>query len=223
MCTNGHRGARGWGLSWGCAIRGRLVAGNIARSQEGLEKGVQTSMAQGQSTKITMIKWIRTSRLSTKNSLSQEGMDFPVAGRLTALAAQRRHCQDAPDRLSERSKVRVQGLGFRVQGDFTGKNLECIVVGLRCGSAPLLCTHTQRERERERERELCTDEKQTRVNCIAAYTRQTVWQPVLNPRPRGLSMSCIESNTGEEGEKQPVGDTALVGRCIRRLGLAKDG
>jgi len=152
VCTNGHRGARGWGLSWGCAIRGRLVAGNIARSQEGLEKGVQTSMAQGQSTKITMIKWIRTSRLSTKNSLSQEGMDFPVAGRLTALAAQRRHCQDAPDRLSERSKVRVQGLGFRVQGDFTGKNLECIVVGLRCGSAALLCTHTHRDRERERER-----------------------------------------------------------------------
>ena len=34
-------------------------------------KGIQTPMAQGRSTKIiSMIKWIRTSRLSTKNSLS---------------------------------------------------------------------------------------------------------------------------------------------------------
>jgi len=36
-----------------------------------LEKGIQTPMAQGRSTKIiSMIKWSRTSRLSTKNSLS---------------------------------------------------------------------------------------------------------------------------------------------------------
>ena len=36
-----------------------------------LEKGIQTPMAQGLSTKIiSMIKWIRTSRLSIKNSLS---------------------------------------------------------------------------------------------------------------------------------------------------------
>ena len=36
-----------------------------------LEKGIQTPMAQGRSTKIiTMIKWIRTIRLSIKNSLS---------------------------------------------------------------------------------------------------------------------------------------------------------
>jgi len=37
-----------------------------------LEKGIQTPMAQGRSTKIvSMIKWIRTSRLSIKNSLSE--------------------------------------------------------------------------------------------------------------------------------------------------------
>ena len=36
-----------------------------------LEKGIQTPMAQGRSTKIIpTIKWIRTRRLSIKNSLS---------------------------------------------------------------------------------------------------------------------------------------------------------
>ena len=36
-----------------------------------LEKGSQTCMAQGRSTKIiSIIKWIRTTRLSIKNSLS---------------------------------------------------------------------------------------------------------------------------------------------------------
>ena len=36
-----------------------------------MEKGIQTPMAQGRSTKIiSMITWIRTSRLSIKNSLS---------------------------------------------------------------------------------------------------------------------------------------------------------
>ena len=39
-----------------------------------LEKGIQTPMAQGRSTKIiTMIKWIRTSGLSIKNSLFPGG------------------------------------------------------------------------------------------------------------------------------------------------------
>ena len=39
-----------------------------------LEKGIQTPMAQGRSTKIiSMIRWIRTSRLSMKNSLSPSG------------------------------------------------------------------------------------------------------------------------------------------------------
>ena len=37
-----------------------------------LEKGMQTTMAQGRSTKIiSMIKWIRTSRLSIKNYLAR--------------------------------------------------------------------------------------------------------------------------------------------------------
>jgi len=36
-----------------------------------LEKGIQTPMAQGRSTKIiSMFKWIQTSRLSIKNSLA---------------------------------------------------------------------------------------------------------------------------------------------------------
>ena len=39
-----------------------------------LEKRIQTRMAQGRSTKVvSMIKWIRTSRLSRKNSLSLSG------------------------------------------------------------------------------------------------------------------------------------------------------
>ena len=39
-----------------------------------LEKGVQTPMAQGRSTRIIlMIKWVRVSRLSTKKSLSVIG------------------------------------------------------------------------------------------------------------------------------------------------------
>ena len=38
----------------------------------GLEKGVQTPMAQGRSTKIiSMIKWIGTNRLSMNNSPSR--------------------------------------------------------------------------------------------------------------------------------------------------------
>ena len=38
-----------------------------------LEKGIHTPMAQGRSTKIiSMIEWIRTSRLLTKKSLSAE-------------------------------------------------------------------------------------------------------------------------------------------------------
>ena len=46
--------------------------------------GIQTPMAQGRSTKIiSMIKWIRTSRLSIKNSLSADNV--PGAGqRLSA-------------------------------------------------------------------------------------------------------------------------------------------
>ena len=47
-------------------LRGRWVKGY-------LEKGIQTSMAQGRSTqRISIIEWIRTSRLSIKNSLSGE-------------------------------------------------------------------------------------------------------------------------------------------------------
>ena len=43
-----------------------------------MEKGIQTHMAQGRSTKIiSMIKWIRTSRCSIKNSLSW-GVTFAV-------------------------------------------------------------------------------------------------------------------------------------------------
>jgi len=39
-----------------------------------LGKGIQTLLAQGRSTKIiSMIKWIRTSRLSIKNSLFKRG------------------------------------------------------------------------------------------------------------------------------------------------------
>ena len=44
----------------------------LGRSIQGyLEKGIQTPMAQGRSTKnISMMNWIWTSRLSVKNSLS---------------------------------------------------------------------------------------------------------------------------------------------------------
>jgi hypothetical protein len=47
-----------------------------------LEKGIQTPMARGRSTKIiSMMKWIRTSRLSLQNSLS-------VGNVLSALVSQ---------------------------------------------------------------------------------------------------------------------------------------
>ena len=49
-----------------------------------LEKGIQTPVAQGRSTKNIMSKWIRTSRLSIKDSLSealgQLGQDEPASG-----------------------------------------------------------------------------------------------------------------------------------------------
>jgi hypothetical protein len=44
-----------------------------------LAKGIQTPMAQGQSTKIiSTIKWIRTCRLSIKNSLSLNKVVFSL-------------------------------------------------------------------------------------------------------------------------------------------------
>ena len=53
-----------------------------------LEKRIQTPMAQGRSVKIIWMKWIWTSRLSIKNSLSGvQGLG-----------------------------VRIQGVGFRIQG-----------------------------------------------------------------------------------------------------------
>ena len=46
-----------------------------------MEKGIQIPMAQGQSTKImSTIEWIRTSRLSIKNSLSLLGTSVATAG-----------------------------------------------------------------------------------------------------------------------------------------------
>ena len=48
-----------------------------------MEKGIETPMAHGQSTKIIqMIKWIRTSRLSVKNSLSLRQAWLPISKRL---------------------------------------------------------------------------------------------------------------------------------------------
>ena len=48
---------------------------------QGLRKEIQTPMARGRSTKmISMIKWIRTSGSSMKNSLSLEGLGFKVEG-----------------------------------------------------------------------------------------------------------------------------------------------
>ena len=48
------------------------LLGTLGRKMQGYrEKGIQTPMAQGRSTKIiSMMKWIRTSRFSIKNSLS---------------------------------------------------------------------------------------------------------------------------------------------------------
>jgi len=46
-----------------------------------LEKEIQPPMEQGQSTKtISMIKWIRTSRLSIKNTLSGRSIVCPPTG-----------------------------------------------------------------------------------------------------------------------------------------------
>jgi len=64
-----------------------------------LEMGIQTPMAQGRSTKIiSIIKWIRTSRLSIKNSLS-----LRVQGRCLVKA----RCGDMPA---------VGSFGFRIEG-----------------------------------------------------------------------------------------------------------
>ena len=62
-----------------------------------LKKGVQTPMAQGRSTEIvSMIKWIRTSRLSKKNSLSLAAVSRSDSdaciGRNDRCAAQRLGC-----------------------------------------------------------------------------------------------------------------------------------
>ena len=56
-------------LGWGSGVRG---GGDVGRQVLGyLAKPIQTPMAQGRSTKlISTIKWVRTSRLSTKISLS---------------------------------------------------------------------------------------------------------------------------------------------------------
>ena len=56
-----------------------------------LEKGIQTPMAQGRSTKIiSMIKWIRTSRLSRNNSLTlsfvEQATEGEANGRLSSAA-----------------------------------------------------------------------------------------------------------------------------------------
>ena len=73
-----------------------------------MEKGIQTPMAQGRSTKIVwMIKWIRTSRSSIKNFLS-----LP---RIMAREKEAKSSEDGCFRLQDLG-FRVQGAGFRVQG-----------------------------------------------------------------------------------------------------------
>ena len=67
-----------------------------------LEKGVQTLMAQGWSTEaISMIKWIRTSKLSMTDSLSV-GLDRVVP------------LQGAP--LKRRVPITDEGCGVRDEG-----------------------------------------------------------------------------------------------------------
>ena len=58
--------------------RGSVSSGQSSSVSRGyMEQGIQTPMAQGRSTKIiSMIKWIRTSRLVVKKELSlSEGLD----------------------------------------------------------------------------------------------------------------------------------------------------
>jgi len=66
--------------------------GRGGRESRDRKKGIQTPLAHGRSTKIfSIIKWIRTSRLSIKSYLSR-------------------------DRLRTKLEVALQKRGFRVQG-----------------------------------------------------------------------------------------------------------
>ena len=72
-------------------------------------------MAQGRSTKtISMIEWIRTSRMSTKISLSEtsEQVSDPVMVQVTQQRHPRAHAR--PGRLRHLVVRRAPPLGFRV-------------------------------------------------------------------------------------------------------------
>ena len=61
-----------------------------------LELGIQNLMAQGRSTKvISMIKWIRTSRLSMNSFLSLGGADHDAVGGLEAAELEQQLCEPA--------------------------------------------------------------------------------------------------------------------------------
>ena len=53
-----------------------------------LEKGIQTPVAQGRSTKNIMSKWIRTSRLSIKDSRSEQDNEDTEAPPASAIELQ---------------------------------------------------------------------------------------------------------------------------------------
>ena len=113
------------------ASPGSSLGLGLGRWIEGyLEKGVQVPMGQGRSTKIlSMIKWIRNSRLSIQNSLSW--------GKGQRLRAERApgprifprifRCPGGPGLWFrvQGSGIQVSGSGFRVQG------FGCRVPGVR--------------------------------------------------------------------------------------------
>ena len=71
-----------WHLSTFAGGRGRATSSlNVQVVGLKLETGIQTPMAQGRFHEmISMIKWIRTSRLSIKNSFSLQVSGFRILG-----------------------------------------------------------------------------------------------------------------------------------------------
>ena len=113
-------------LSWCCKLSpfeplNRCIQVDRMGVKDYLEKGIQTPMVQGRSTQIiSMIKWIRTSRLSIKNSLyGLEGLRcravvqveaLPQSGSMTVLRLTCWGCGANPSTL-ERRRTRSRQIG----------------------------------------------------------------------------------------------------------------
>ena len=152
------------------------------------EEGIQTHMAQGWSTEfISIIKWIRTSRLSIKNSLSAGGeraAGGDDAGRLSAPVRLRR----SPLELREGCERRLMAceMGGCVR-ETVCRVCVCVCVLCVC-VCPFVCVCTRvcvREEGREGEREMV-------ARCArGAYRREiSVQLPLSRPCSANASVGA---------------------------------